>query len=237
MILSLFKSLSHALESTPSFAIGAAFCWGCLSILLSPCHLASIPLIIGFLTDKGTISLRRAFSITVLFSVGILLTIGIIGAITASIGRMLGDIGRWGNSLVGGILIFIALYLFGLLRIPWFSGGGNSVFLNKKGYIGAFLIGIFFGFALGPCTFAYLAPVLGLVFRISATHMIYGITLIFAYAVGHCAVIVAAGILYEKLQHYLNWVSDSKSARVLKLACGALVLVAAAYLIYTSLNI
>ena len=49
---SLFTSLTEALYGSYSLALLAAFVWGILSILLSPCHLSSIPLIIGFLTAK-----------------------------------------------------------------------------------------------------------------------------------------------------------------------------------------
>ena len=50
----LFTTLTHAVESTPLVALSAAFVWGILSIILSPCHLASIPLIVGFIDEQGT---------------------------------------------------------------------------------------------------------------------------------------------------------------------------------------
>ncbi|MDB4303767.1 cytochrome C biosynthesis protein, partial [Desulfosarcina sp.] len=100
MITSLFETLSNALNSTPLIAFGASFVWGILSILLSPCHLASIPLIVGFVDKQGVTSARRAFILSALFSMGILVTITVIGVITGMMGRMLGDIGSWGNYFV-----------------------------------------------------------------------------------------------------------------------------------------
>jgi cytochrome c-type biogenesis protein len=85
--------------------MGAAFIWGLLSMILSPCHLASIPLIVGFIDDQGRISTRRAFTISTLFAVGILITIGAIGCVTAAAGRMIGDVGKFGNYFVA--LIFL----------------------------------------------------------------------------------------------------------------------------------
>ena len=89
----LFTSLTHAVEGTPSIALTAAVCWGVLSILLSPCHLASIPLIVGFISEQGPVTTRRAFLTSVLFAGGILVTIGVIGIISAAAGRMLGVVG------------------------------------------------------------------------------------------------------------------------------------------------
>ena len=86
MIESLFTGLTHAVEGSAGIALGAAFVWGVLSILLSPCHLASIPLIVGFIDQQGRITMRRAFTISLLFAVGILVTIGVIGAVTAAAG-------------------------------------------------------------------------------------------------------------------------------------------------------
>ena len=49
----LFTNLSHAVEGAPLVALAAAVVWGVLSIVLSPCHLASIPLIVGFISEQG----------------------------------------------------------------------------------------------------------------------------------------------------------------------------------------
>src|SRR5512136_1962595 len=103
MITQILSALSQALDGSPALALGASFIWGILSILLSPCHLASIPLIVGFVDSQGRISTRRAFGISSLFAGGILVTIALIGAITAALGRMMGDIGGFANYLVAGI--------------------------------------------------------------------------------------------------------------------------------------
>jgi cytochrome c-type biogenesis protein len=87
----LFNYLTHAVEGDPMIAIGAAFIWGILSILLSPCHLASIPLIVGFIDYRGRMTTRRALGISLLFSSGILLTIAVIGFVTAAAGRMMNE--------------------------------------------------------------------------------------------------------------------------------------------------
>ena len=115
----LFTTLTRAVEGAPAIALGAAFGWGILSVLLSPCHLSSIPLIIGFINGQGEMSTKRAFAISTLFSVGILITIAAIGAITAAAGRMLGDVGSYGNYAVAAIFIVVGLYLLDVVPMPW----------------------------------------------------------------------------------------------------------------------
>ena len=228
----LFTALSRAVDGSAGLALSAAFVWGVLSIILSPCHLASIPLIVGFIDQQGRMTTRRAFTISLLFSVGILITIGVIGAITAAAGRMMGDVGRWGNYAVAVIFFVVGLYLLGAIRLP--MPGAAQPGMKRKGVLAAFLLGLVFGVALGPCTFAYMAPMLAVTFRLAATNLPYGILLLAIYGVGHCAVIVLAGTFSEIVQRYLNWTEKSRGAVVLKQVCGVLVLLGGLYLLHTA---
>lgn len=228
----LFSALTHAVEGAPAIALGAAFVWGVLSILLSPCHLASIPLIVGFVDEQGRISTRRAFAISTLFAVGILITIGAIGAITAAAGRMMGDVGAYGNYFVAAIFFVVGLHLLDVIPMPW--SGPGQVGWKRKGMLAAFVLGLVFGVALGPCTFAYMAPMLGVTFKLASTSVAYGVLLLAVYGLGHCSVIVFAGTFTEVVQRYLNWNEQSKGAAILKKVCGVLVLLGGIYLIYVA---
>jgi cytochrome c-type biogenesis protein len=228
----LFTALTRAVEGAPAIALGAAFLWGILSVLLSPCHLSSIPLIVGFIDQQGRMTTRRAFLISSLFAGGILLTIAAIGAITAAAGRMMGDVGRYGNYVVAGIFFVVGLVLLDVIPMPW--SGPGQVGMKRKGLLAAFVLGLIFGVALGPCTFAYMAPMLGVTFKLAADDMAYGVLLLAVYGVGHCSVIVLAGTSTGWVQKYLNWNEKSKGAVILKRICGVLVLAGGVYLIYVA---
>jgi cytochrome c-type biogenesis protein len=230
MLLELFTWLSGTLYSTPAIALAGAFIWGILSIVLSPCHLASIPLIIGFIDKQGPITTKRAFALALLFASGILITIGLIGLITSLMGRMMGDIGPWGNYFVAVIFLVVGLHLLGVIPLPFLEKGANPAF-QKKGLLAALILGLIFGVALGPCTFAYMAPMLGVAFSVASTRLFYALSLMLAYALGHCSVIVFAGTFTEVVQRYLNWNENSKGAAILKKACGILVILGGLYLI------
>jgi cytochrome c-type biogenesis protein len=228
----LFTNLTHAVEGAPLLALGASVVWGILSIILSPCHLASIPLIVGFISGQGRVSTVRASGIATLFAAGILVTIAAIGAITAAAGRMMGDVGRWGNYFVAVIFFAVGLYLLDVIPMPW--SGPGQVGTQRKGLVAALILGLLFGIAVGPCTFAYMAPMLGVTFKLANTNAVYGASLLLAYGIGHCTVIVLAGTFTELVQHYLDWNEKSKGVKVLKYVCGVLVLLGGVYLIYTA---
>lgn len=228
----LFTNLTRAVEGAPLIALSAALVWGILSILLSPCHLSSIPLIVGFIDEQGRISTKRAFWISTLFSLGILVTIALVGIVTALAGRMMGDVGRYGNYLIAVIFFVIGLHLIGIIPMP--GNGPGQVKMKQRGAMAAFILGLIFGIALGPCTFAYMAPMLAIVFKTGAEQPVYAGSLLLLYGIGHCSVIVLAGTFTEVVQRYLNWNEKSKGAMVLKKTCGILVLLGGLYMIYTA---
>lgn len=228
----LFSQLTRAMDGAPSIALSAALLWGVLSILLSPCHLASIPLIVGFIDEQGHISTKRAFWISLLFATGILITIAVIGGLTAAAGRIMGDLGPYANYLIALIFFIVGLHLLGV--IPMFGNGASPVKMKLRGAPAAFILGLLFGIALGPCTFAFMAPLLGIVFKAGADHPVYAGSLLLAYGTGTCLVIVLAGTFTGAVQQYLNWSEKSKGALILKKICGLLVLLGGLYLVYTT---
>ncbi len=229
MIESLFNTLYDAMLGATWIALLASFVWGILSILLSPCHLSSIPLVIGFISTQGKMSVGRTFKIALVFSIGILITIALIGVITASLGRLMGDVGVYGNYFVAAIFFLVGLYLLDIIKIDWNSAGLKQT--KAKGLLAALILGLLFGIALGPCTFAYMAPVLGVVFQTAQTNYFLAIMFLLAFGIGHCTVIVGAGTLAGKVQKYLNWTEESKVILWIKRICGILVILGGIYLL------
>ncbi|PRX27179.1 cytochrome c-type biogenesis protein [Orenia metallireducens] len=232
MIRELFTWVTNSLTASASIALLAAFIWGMLSVLLSPCHLSSIPLIVGYINGQEKLSTKRAFKLSLLFTLGMIISLFIIGVVTALLGRLIGDLGSWGNYLVAGVFFIMGLNFLEIISFDW--DDNSSKVVKSKGYLGALLLGLVLGVALGPCTFAYLAPALGVVFNLSTSNLVYAIFLMGSYLVGYALVIVVAGTLVEWVQSYLDWVGESKFSRIVKRVCGVLLLLGVIYLIYTA---
>jgi len=227
---SIFNTLYQALYGNDVLTLLASFMWGVMSILLSPCHLSSIPLVLALLLSKQRLNTKQTFLLSSIFALGILVSIAIIGVITALLGRMLGDLGSHANAIFGIALIIGGLLLMdviplGSIRFQKYPlGHTNSVF-------SVLLVGLLFGLALGPCTFAFIAPVLGLVLSTASTHLMKGIFIMLAYGIGHCMVIIVAGTSLSLVQRWLNWSEGNKASLIFKRICAALVVVAGVYLL------
>jgi cytochrome c-type biogenesis protein len=231
-MIRLFSALSHAIEGAPLIAIGASFIWGILSIILSPCHLTSIPLIIGYLSNQRDLSTKKAFHLSIIFSIGILISIAVIGGITAAAGRILGDVGKIGNYIVALVFLIFGLNLLGILPLN-FPGLG-TIKSQRKGYFSVLSLGLVFGMALGPCTFAFMAPMLGIVFKLTTKNLLYGLALLSTFAIGHCSVIIAAGISTRLVQQITKWDEQSKGITITRKICGILVILGGIYLVYST---
>jgi cytochrome c-type biogenesis protein len=225
---SIFMFLYEIMQGNAVLAVFGAFLWGLASILLSPCHLSSIPLIIGFINGKKNETVYKAFLQSLFFGLGILVTIAIIGIITGMMGKMLGDTGIWGYIFLTVFFIIFGLILLDIVKMPDFNSPSLARF-TKKGFLTSFLIGLIFGIGLGPCTFAFMAPMLGFVFQASSNSLSYGILLMVAFAIGHIGVIVFAGTFIEWVEKYLKWSSGSKKTLYLKKICGIIVIIAGLY--------
>lgn len=231
MLDNIFITLYEAMTGAAWIAVLASLGWGVLSIILSPCHLSSIPLIVGFISSQGKMTVGRTFNISFVFSLGILITIALISIITASLGRLMGDLGPFGNYFVAIIFFIVGLYLLDIIKIDWNSSALKQT--KTTGLLAALILGLLFGLALGPCTFAYMAPVLGVVLQTAQTDYIFSIILLASFGIGHCSVIVGAGTLTGKVQKYLNWSEGSKTILWVKRICGVMVILGGIYLIYT----
>lgn len=222
--------LYEMLNANIYLAATASFIWGVMSIIISPCHLSTIPLVVGFLQSQNVDSYKKAFVLSSIFSLGILLSLIVVGSITYILGRLMGDVGIFGEIFIILIFIVFGLYFLDILKFDW------SLFKvkpgKKNGALSALILGFVFGIGLGPCTFAFMAPILGIVFTMSGNSIWIPILYFAAFALGHCLVIVLAGTMSEIVNKYLKWNESTGTISIVKKICGVLMLLAAIYMTY-----
>ena len=190
MLDTIFLTINNWIVAESAIAGIGSFLWGMVSVLFSPCHLASIPLIIAYVGGQQQIlGSRQAAYYSIAFTLGLFITIALIGIICAVLGRMLGDIGNYWQILVGLVLIWVALGMFGVESC---SMSGTLLYrLNLKGIFGAFGLGLAYGVLSGSCTFGFIAPILAII--TVQQKVASGVILIVLFAIGHCLPIVVAG--------------------------------------------
>ena len=161
-----------------------------VSVLFSPCHLASIPLIVAYVGgQQRAIDHKQAGVYDATFTAGLFITIALVGIICAVLGRILGDVGPYWQVLIGGVLIWVSLGMLGVEKCQ--ISGGFLQRLNFRGVFGAFGLGLAYGVLSGSCTFGFIAPILAII--TVQQKITTGILFILLFAAGHCLPIIVAG--------------------------------------------
>lgn len=201
------------LTSASLLAYLACFIWGLISVLMSPCHLASIPLMVGYVGGQlGNTSNKRALTLSLIFSLGLFVAITIVGIAGFMLGTMLGEVDPLWNLAPGLLLLGLAWHMARssscATRPSWFGR------LQLHGAVGAGFLGLAFGLVSGVCTFAFLAPILA-VFSQHPQWM-QGVLMLILFALGHCLPIAIAGTstaFVKQLLAHRSWNASASYIR------------------------
>ena len=228
----LLNQLAQSFTDNPILAYIGVFLGGILSSS-SPCVLATIPLVIGYVGGYSEGNRRKALLYSLAFILGLSLTFTVLGAIASVIGGLFGIISRSWYFVVGGIALAIGLQLVGLYE--WNLPIPVHLQPKKRGILGAFLLGLFFGIISSPCA----TPVLALILTFVATkgEVVYGTSLLFIYALGHCALIFLAGTATGFVENFIKSKGISNVTAWGKRIGGSIVVFAGIYLIYLGITL
>lgn len=183
----------------PILAFGAVFLAGVLSSA-SPCVLATIPLVVGFVGGYADGDRGKAFRYSLAFILGLSMTFTVFGMAAGLLGTMFGAMGGWWYVAAGIVALAMGGQMIGLyeIRLPI-----KREFKPKQGgIVGSFLLGLFFGVVSSPCA----TPVLVVILTYVATRgqMLYGAALLFTYAVGHCLLMLLAGTFTGFIESFVK---------------------------------
>ena len=195
------------------------FLWGMVSVLFSPCHLASIPLMISYVAGQNQlVEGRRAVLYAVLFTLGLFTTIAVIGIVCSLLGRMFGDVGPYMSMVVGVILVWVSLDIWGVASCS--LANGLLARIRLKGLTGALILGLAYGILSGSCTFGFIAPILAII--TIQQKVTTGLLFIILFGLGHCIPIAIAGssaALVKRILDNSAWQQGSHLFRRLAGVC------------------
>jgi len=186
---SMLNNIQTVIQNNHSLAFLAVFAGGLISAA-SPCVLAAIPLIIGYVGGYSGGDKKKAAVYSFVFILGLSITFTVLGAAASVMGQFLSFAGQWLYIGLAVIAVAMGLQLMGVVSIPLPFQKTRQV--KSRGLWGAFLLGLLTGTVSSPCA----TPVLAVILAYVSTQgdIMYGGSLLFAYAVGHCALIFIAGL-------------------------------------------
>ncbi len=228
MLEQIFLTINNWMAGSVLIAAAGCLLWGIVSVAFSPCHMASIPLIVSYVAgQEKALKPKDAAWFAVVFSAGLFLSIAFVGVVCTMLGRMLGEIGPYWTVLVGAILIWVALDMWGVSRCS--LSGSLMGRIKIKGMRGAFVLGLAYGILSGSCTFGFIAPILAII-TVEQKIMI-GITYIVLFGIGHCIPIAVAGSSSAKVRKLLECDSFHEGSLWFRKCAGAAIGIMGLYFI------
>ena len=147
-------------------------------------------------------------------------------------GTMFGEVGVQWQIVVAAILMAMGLQLSGIVNLK--LGGLSQKFLPKRtGLVGSLILGLLYGIVLSPCATPELAVILTLAAVTGG--VVYGSTLLFAYAMGRGALVILAGTFTGVIESFLQ----SKGARfgvIMQQGAGFMIFLVGTYVFYQGIR-
>ncbi len=226
---SLLADIQAIIQYNHRLAFLAVFIGGIISAA-SPCVLAAIPLIIGYVGGYSEGDKKKAALYSLVFILGLSITFTLLGAAASALGGFLSFAGRWLSAGLALIAVVMGLQLLGLIEIPLPFQKMRQI--KSRGLWGAFLLGLLTGTVSSPCATPVLAVILAYV--TTRGDILYGGSLLFVYAVGHCALIFIAGLSIGLTESIVSSKGVRNFSLYSKRFSGAVLVLIGAYLGYSA---
>ena len=186
------------------------FAWG-IAASLTPCVYPMIPITMVIVGAKGG-GKAKGFLLSLTLVLGMAVTYTLLGVIAASTGHAFGASAQHPAFLIPVSLLFglFALSLFGVfeIRLPAALQSRLQESGPRKGFLGAFLMGLVLGPLSAPCV----GPVIGTILLAIAAegHVLLGALQLFTFALGMGVLFLAVGTFSASLPRSGAWLVKLK---------------------------
>lgn len=207
---------------------GLSFLGG-LVASISPCSLAMLPIIIGYVGGYSQERPFKTFLQLVFFIFGTAIVFSIIGIICALTGKVFASVGGpYFSLIIASIVMIMGLKLVGFLdfEIPVLikempKGDSASTFVYPL------ILGAVFALAGTPCSTPILAAIMA--FASLSASLLQAVIMLFLFSLGQGLILVIAGVLTSKLK---TWKNFYKLSDILLKISGVLLVVTSLYIFY-----
>ena len=210
-----------------------AFLWGVASVVLSPCGVAMIPLVVGYIANSDNPKFWDALKISCAFCSGLIINLILIAFVISGVGYLLGGYEKFLTLVTAGVFILTGLHLLGIIRLKTFFKNSEATGNESQNLRGAILLGIMSGLATGSCNIAYVSPVLSIAFSMAGeNNFLSAIFLVLAYSLGYSFVIILSGIFANASSKFLQASQNNIAFKIFNIICGIFLIVCGGYLIH-----
>lgn len=207
-----------------------AFLGGVLTSLM-PCSLSTVPLVIGCV-GGGETKGRKAFLLSVLFALGSSITFISLGLAASLAGLLLEKAEVWMHLILGILLVFMALQMWGVLElIPSSSVLGGR---RLKGWFGSFLAGLLAGVFSAHCATPVIVALLAIV--IDSGRILFGAVLLLFFSLGHAILSVVAGTSVGFVQKITDSPKYEKVGKAIRIVLGIIIILTALWLFWEAFS-
>ncbi len=188
---------------------------------LSPCTLPTVTFVAAYVNGKQNYSKKSGFIISLAFTLGIAFMLSTLGLFAGAIGAILKDV-KVVNYVISFILLVMGLWMLKIFEFDFNNKRFNILPQKGSGIAGAFLLGIPFGISASPCTLPITASMIA--YSAEKGNMIYGMLLMFIYAIGKSIPLILVGTFTDLLKNVQ--ILSKYQERIEKISGGMLILIA-----------
>lgn len=206
----------------------ASFLGGVIASV-SPCSLAMLPIIIGYIGGYSKEKPVKTLLQMLFFVLGTAVVFTAIGIICAVTGKVfISFMGSYFGLIIGSFLIVMGLKLLDILDFE-FPVIVKSIPKNEGGYafLYPFLIGMVFALAGTPCSTPILAGIMA--FASVSKNILFAVLMLFLFALGQGLILIIAGVFTSSVKNMQAFV---KVSEFLLKASGVLLILSGLYIFY-----